>query len=362
MNVICFDLEGPLSPQDNAYEVMGLIPNGKRIFEVLSRYDDLLALEKRAGYEPGDTLSLIVPFLAKYGVSDAAIKRVSRRAGIVPDAANLVSYLAKNGWDPYVISTSYQQHAYSIAKKVGVDQDHVYATHLPLAQFAAKLRRKDVRLIGDAEKLILSELAGHLDDEERLLESLDDFYWRACEGTPIGEMIAGVSVVGGSRKADAVREIAQRHDVSLKDIVTVGDSITDVELLGRVKEAGGLSVAFNANRYALPHASASLACSSLLPLAVLTEAHAQGGAAEALEAAAFWEENVDVLLRDPSKIPSNYLPGIVRDFLAENSEKADVVWPRIHELTGADAKKLADVAEFHHLARSFVRGQAARLG
>jgi predicted HAD superfamily phosphohydrolase len=50
-NFICFDLEGPLSPQDNAYELMKLFPNGDKIFEVISRYDDLLTLEEREDYE-----------------------------------------------------------------------------------------------------------------------------------------------------------------------------------------------------------------------------------------------------------------------------------------------------------------------
>jgi len=45
MNFICFDLEGPLSPQDNAYELMKLFPDGDKVFEVISRYDDLLTLE-----------------------------------------------------------------------------------------------------------------------------------------------------------------------------------------------------------------------------------------------------------------------------------------------------------------------------
>jgi energy-converting hydrogenase A subunit R len=40
MNLICFDLEGPLAPQDNAYELMKLFPRGGKIFEVISRYDD----------------------------------------------------------------------------------------------------------------------------------------------------------------------------------------------------------------------------------------------------------------------------------------------------------------------------------
>ncbi len=40
-NFIWFDLEGPLSPQDNAYELMKLFPSGNKIFEIISRYDEL---------------------------------------------------------------------------------------------------------------------------------------------------------------------------------------------------------------------------------------------------------------------------------------------------------------------------------
>ena len=36
MNVICFDIEGPLSPKDNAYELMKLFPGGGKIFEIIS--------------------------------------------------------------------------------------------------------------------------------------------------------------------------------------------------------------------------------------------------------------------------------------------------------------------------------------
>jgi predicted HAD superfamily phosphohydrolase len=38
MNLICFDLEGPLAPQDNAYDLMKLFPHGGKVFEVISRY------------------------------------------------------------------------------------------------------------------------------------------------------------------------------------------------------------------------------------------------------------------------------------------------------------------------------------
>ncbi|MFQ6128961.1 MAG: hypothetical protein ACE5QW_08685 [Thermoplasmata archaeon] len=36
--LVYFDLEGPLSPQDNAYEVIASIERGKEMFEVIIRY------------------------------------------------------------------------------------------------------------------------------------------------------------------------------------------------------------------------------------------------------------------------------------------------------------------------------------
>jgi len=80
MNIIFFDMEGPLSIQDNAYELMKLFPNGGQVFEVISRYDDLLAIEEREGYEPGDTLALIVPFLVHHGITDEDISGLTEGA------------------------------------------------------------------------------------------------------------------------------------------------------------------------------------------------------------------------------------------------------------------------------------------
>ncbi len=82
MNLICFDLEGPLSPQDNAYELMKLFPNGDKIFEVISRYDDLLTLEEREDHEPGDTLALIVPFLVLHNITEADITHLAGKASL----------------------------------------------------------------------------------------------------------------------------------------------------------------------------------------------------------------------------------------------------------------------------------------
>jgi len=77
------DCEGPISKNDNAYELCErFLPEGAAFFERVSRYDDYLAdVVRKPGYRPGDTLRLILPFLRAYGVSDGpcVVRWTSRR-------------------------------------------------------------------------------------------------------------------------------------------------------------------------------------------------------------------------------------------------------------------------------------------
>ncbi|MGZ7111525.1 MAG: hypothetical protein ACXVIU_09355, partial [Halobacteriota archaeon] len=127
-----FDLEGPLSPQDNAYEVMHSIKEGPALFEVLSRYDDYLAIRNRPNYEPGDTLQLIVPFMIVNGITEQDVRKASSRAQLVGGARDLIKWLKDETWDVHIISTSYEQHAYNVASKLDVEREKVHCTRFPL--------------------------------------------------------------------------------------------------------------------------------------------------------------------------------------------------------------------------------------
>ena len=61
------DCEGPISKNDNAYEItQQVISDGDKFFTQISRYDDVQAdILKRQGYKAGDTLKLILPFWGK---------------------------------------------------------------------------------------------------------------------------------------------------------------------------------------------------------------------------------------------------------------------------------------------------------
>ena len=326
MNVICFDLEGPLSPQDNAYEVTSLIENGDVIFETLSRYDDFLALSGRENYEPGDTLALIVPFLLMHGIKEADITEVSSRARIVSGARDLIARLKTGGWDVHIISTSYEQHAHQVGAALGVDPDHISCTRLDLEGLRKRLTEDDIACIRRIEEDIL-DIAG--DDDETMFKRLNDFYFEELEETGFGDLFSEVRVVGGARKVEALERIAASHNLSPGELVAVGDSITDFAMLGRVRDTGGVAIVFNGNEYAVPHANIALAGTDIGLVREFAEAHARGD--------------------DAVKLAR----------VLELKYQGD---PRVDCLAGADAGKIQAVIDAHSGFRKLVRGDAAKLG
>ena len=268
-NFIGFDLEGPLSPQDNAYELMKLFPNGDKIFEVISRYDDLLTLEEREDYEPGDTLALIVPFLILHNISEDNIAELATEASLTGGAEKLISWLQSNSWKIFCISTSYEQYATRITRKLDIYAHNVACTAFPLDKFRSTISPEEKKLMQQAEEDIL---AMKLDDDEKIKSSLDKVFWEQLPATELGQAIREVKPVGGRRKVAALNKFADKYDEPLSNWVVIGDSITDFRMLQAVEEAKGLAIAFNANEYALPYATMSLASTHISDLQAVLEA------------------------------------------------------------------------------------------
>lgn len=348
MPAIFFDLEGPLSPQDNAYEVLGVVENGDKTFEVISRYDDLLTLEARENYEPGDTLKLIVPFLIYHGIGEKDVKRVSSRAKIVSGARQLVNFLKRRGWKIYIVSTSYEQHAYGIAKKLGVARRNVACTKMTLDNYISQMKDEDFRLVKETEEKILQELYPGMNDED-IKKTLDNFFFHKLRGTKLGRIFNEVKVVGGARKVEAMLSFARRDGLKLSEAVALGDSITDFKMLRRARQEHGLAVAFNGNEFSVPHASAALASLDLRFLIPLLDAFENGGRKEALKIAGALEDaSVSEILKS---IPKAIKKGM------------KLSQPPVYAyLEDAGKGKIKEAVEIHKRYRKLVRGEAGKLG
>ncbi len=326
---ICFDLEGPLSPQDNAYELMKLFPNGDKLFEVISRYDDLLALEERKDYEPGDTLALIVPFLILHNISENDIATLAAKTSLTGGVAKLISWLQSNSWKVFCISTSYEQYARRVTQRLDIYTHNVACTAFPLDKLRAALSQEETKLLKQAEENILN-LHPPADDK-RIKQSLDKFFFGKLPATELGAAITQVKPVGGRRKVAALKQFADKHGQPLSSWVVVGDSITDFRMLQAVEEAGGLAIAFNANEYALPYATMGLASTLISDLQVVMEAW-QKSDRRWVERVVKYEERLG------GKEDRNYF----------------------HWLSGR--KELDDMIKVHKKIRRLVREEAAKLG
>ncbi|MDD1721312.1 MAG: hypothetical protein LUP95_04935 [Euryarchaeota archaeon] len=364
MYTAAFDLEGPLSPQDNAYEVMQLIENGRALFEVISEYDDYLALQGRQDYEPGDTLKLIVPFMLVSETTEDDIQRVSKSAKIVPGAKKLIMWLQDDGWDIHIISTSYEQHAYSVASRLGVDREKVHCTRFPLDSFVEVLGRSEKELIKSIEEEILSFHSNSRYEKgtsfKELADRLDSFFFDQVPRTSMKAVFEQISVVGGERKIQALMR-AIGDEANLQHTAVVGDSITDYKMLQKVRRSCGLSVVFNGNDYALPYGNIAMACSDIRPIYPIFSAFRGGGLDLAFSVAALWENTGEVFMKDPEQIPDHFMRKELKQFFVDAPN--DAVFPRFNLLKGKTRRQLESVSSMHGRFRNLVRGKsAAKLG
>lgn len=251
--IFVFDLEGPLSPMDHAAEAMRII--GKKLgqndffdfFGMFSLYDDELTFEQKPGYNPGDTLRLIAPIIATR-LSDNDLREISEQATLTPGAQDLIDTLELD--DVYVASTSYQQHAYTIARKLGLKEENVNCTELPkYSEFPYYDRLFEI-----FEKFKSSDISV-------VKKDLDALFW--------GEMnydYLKTKVCGGQRKLDVVERLSFDRGRPVSEFVVVGDSITDINMLKGVRQQGGLAISFNGNEYSAPKANLAVSANSLMAI------------------------------------------------------------------------------------------------
>lgn len=287
---ICSDLEGPISSQDHAQVVCKqFVEDGEKLFPVLSRYvlsRYILSPFNEEGYEPGDTLSFQIPFLIEAGVIEQDLRKVSAQAGIVPGIFEFFTEVQKDGCTVWIISTSYEQHALSIAERIGVPMKRVYCTKFPLDQLRKKaMDRIFIRQVRErAVKLYCDDLESGVNDAE-MRKVLDPFFLKYLPGTELGQAMTKIKVMGGRRKVWALEEAVQANKgLHLGNAFVVGDSVTDFRMAQAVEAAGGIALAWNANWYILPYATCGVAAKDAQAVMPLFKAWQKGGRATVREA------------------------------------------------------------------------------
>ena len=301
--VFVSDCEGPISKNDNAYELMAqFVPGGDKLFSIISRYDDVLAdVVKRKGYNAGDTLKLVLPFLKAHDVTDKQMQKFSaQNLRLIAGTKETMKYLSGLA-DAFIVSTSYEHYIRALCECLGFPFKNTYCTRLSIDKYGLSEQEK-AKLKATAQEIVAMTMiaipsgaksleAFSIRDQETIMR-LDEIFWNEIPTMCCNKIFSEVSPVGGEQKAQAIRDITEKTEAPLSGVMYVGDSITDIQAFQLVRESGGLTVSFNGNDYAVKNSEVSVMSENNVITAAIADVFIRHGKTEALSVIKKWTPEI----------------------------------------------------------------------
>ncbi|MEM3441894.1 MAG: HAD hydrolase family protein, partial [Candidatus Bathyarchaeia archaeon] len=274
------------------------IPNGDKLFALISKYDDVLAdVFKRPSYSAGSTLKLILPFLKAYGVTDAQMEEFSAENLILIANSREALQHVQTAASAFIVSTSYEHYIKALCRAINFPYANTYCTKLCLDKYGVsekeKVWLKEVaKEIAQMPMISIPPAAKTIGDfspvDRETIRRLDKIFWSKIASSGLGRIFTEVTTVGGSQKAAAIEDAVERVGAQLADVMYVGDSITDVEAFKLVRSSGGLTVSFNGNEYAVKNAEVAVLSESSIVTAVIADLFFALGKQQTLAVLANW--------------------------------------------------------------------------
>jgi len=365
-NVCCWDLEGPISVLDFAAELSKLLSNNAKLglqkfnmgefFEMLSEYDDYLietpGVKEELNiddYQPGDTLRLVSPLYMSCFSDKELVRLAEQNLGLLPGCTELMTILKKK-WDVYIISTSYTHFANSVAKHLNIPRDHVFCTELNLE----KATESFLNIKSDVDFLVKNIFQQFLTNDKKLstvIENLNEFFWSKRESDYIKAMNQ-VQVRGGIRKELAVEAISEKVKVPISEMIALGDSITDINMLQRLKDESGIAVSYNGNRFTVGRAN--VAITTVNNLGTLPIFEYKDSIESFLD---IWEKNYNNFYKNPKNIPEELISREIKSYFVKHQ-----FVPEIENLQNKSNRELDLIIAKQKKMRKKVRGWAGNLG
>jgi len=280
--VFISDCEGPISKNDNAFELAScFLPDGDKLFANVSRYDDVLAdVLRKPGYSSGSTLKLILPFFKAYGVTDRQMQEFSEKnVVLIADSRDTLRHVRAVA-EAFIVSTSYEHYIKALCSVLDFPYRNTYCTKVSLDKYAITPQEKErlkkvAREISQMRPINIPAAARKLEDfsdgDQAAIQRLDEIFWNEIPRMSIGKVLSDVVTGGGEQKAEAIRSAVKRLGAELADVMYVGDSITDLEAFKLVNANGGLTVSFNGNSYAVKNAEVAVLSESNLVTAAIAD-------------------------------------------------------------------------------------------
>jgi len=269
--------------------------------------------------------------------------------GLLPGCIDLIEWLHRF-WDIYIISTSYSHFAYTIAKTLKIPTDHVFCTELNIK----KVSETFPYIKDDVDILVKGIFQQFVDSGKHLnnvLDDLNDFFWRGKDSNYVKAMDQ-IRVRGGKRKELAIETISNNTKVPISEIVALGDSITDINMLQRLKDEDGIAISFNGNRFTVGRAN--IAITTPNNLGTLPIFKYKDNIDAFLDS---WESFYNNFRNRPQDIPDSLISKDIKNYFIKYQ-----FIPEIENLKNKSEEELKIISIKQEFMRKKVRGWAGNLG
>ncbi|MFA6383292.1 MAG: HAD hydrolase family protein [Parcubacteria group bacterium] len=255
---IITDLEGPWVTNDNAYELFvwfailcGLGEEvGQKAYQRISVIDDIWGdfgkvKKYDETYSSGHTLKVILPFLKAMGAVERDLYDFSRKSMRTLKSTDKVFRKLSGAYPTWIVSTSYSFFVRAFCDLVGFDSERAHCTKVSrfdkigIKEKESKELQDFIVRLAEMPVLEYDHANGEVIDEHvRYYEEMTRFIWETISKMKVGQFMKEVVPVGQLQKYVALEEICRKNDISLTDVVCIGDSQTDVTMGGRAAGRG----------------------------------------------------------------------------------------------------------------------------
>jgi energy-converting hydrogenase A subunit R len=254
---------GFLTPNNSTRDLCArYMRDGGRVFDVLTAYETVAAIDIRADREDGNGIvKMLVPLLRANGVTDhSAYTFFKENLNLMPGAEHAMHYI--RDLEPCFINTEALDHQMmNVTDLLGIPMTNVNCSQAAfdsvdigrregkeLRDFTARLARMDPNVILSGDEGLSVRMVGEIDAmiADRLPKM--DFF----------EDLSHVVSIGANEKSYTLLEIRNQTNIEFNSTFYVGSGPSDHLAMDIVKDTGGLAVSFNGCREAVWNADIAI--------------------------------------------------------------------------------------------------------
>ncbi|MBO4357180.1 MAG: hypothetical protein J5813_03295 [Candidatus Methanomethylophilaceae archaeon] len=328
--IVC-TCRGFLTKNNDLRDLCGkFIENGEHVFDVIERYDRLTSyVLNREDSTSGSYYKWCVPFLKAYGATDHLIYKYSKEdLEMLGNAKRTMNYIS-NLLPTYLNTSTYEHGMLEVLDRIDSPLIQMSCTNLCIDQ--CMMGRAESRKLRDIAKEIgelkvpdkfyeLNVPTELMDEDIQIIKKMDDIISNRIPDAGAMSLMESTDALTSHRKAYRMLDIRRLTAIDLDCTMYIGSSSTDFQPMDLIHEAGGLSVSYNGEDFAVRGATIAVLSEDTTVGAIFASMFTDKGPQAAIELAENWDRKylkntnfpdsnlMDTFLREhPGQLPEVYV-------------------------------------------------------